>query len=206
MKKGWPNSYNRLKEEFEQDRLFATKEDLKYFKGDLKTQLMVADFYYEIEQWEKAAYRYRKIDRVYGDKLNTVARAYLDMILGHSAQHEKKYDLAVSYFSKFEERQYENTPSWERVMLVLFTYYQNDQKTHGKALACLKAVEKKFKGKLQGWRAYYHQGEFHFAWKNFTEAKKIFNDVQSRCDINWLLRGSSQYLDLIHKTMKGENL
>ena len=101
-KNGEPNSFFRLRYEFNHDRMFALTEDLKHFKGKMKTQLLVAEYYYEIEQLDKAHQLYRKFDRDWGDGLDTVARAYLDMMLGRAAWYDNKREDALHYLVAFE--------------------------------------------------------------------------------------------------------
>lgn len=199
-KKGWPNTYSRLKAEFEQDRLFATTEDLKHFKGKLRTAIMVADFYYEIEQWDEAARRYREFDSKWGSKLDLTARAYLDLMLGYTANTTKRRNEAWKYFKKFEtNKRYERTPSWPRAMFTLFTMYQSEPKTRKKGLRCLQLVAKKRKGTAIGDRAYYHQGEFYFAFGHYDKAKTVFLNCQDKFKGTWLARGAGQYLSKIEE-------
>lgn len=193
---GMPNSYSRLKAEFEQGRMFATAEELKSFTGKSRPAIMVADYYYEIEQWQEAAERFRRIDREMRKGLSLKARAYLDFMLGNCAMiTENNGDKALKYFSKFMD-EYKNTPTWPRAMMAIFSVYQNKGE-FDKALNTLKEVQRRMPDAESGKMAYYHQGEFLYAKGRKTEAQKIFETCQKKYAATWLARGAGQYLEMI---------
>ncbi len=174
-KSGWPNSYSRLKAEFEQERMFATAEDLNHFRKKAKVAIIVADFYYELELWEEAAVRYRQVDTVGGRNLDTTARAYLDLMLGYTGDIGGRNER-WHYFKRFESvKAYRKTPSWPRAMLSLFSMYQGDPKTRNRALHCIRELQAQYRGKPEGRRALYHEAEFHLAFGRIKQAESIFN-------------------------------
>lgn len=204
--KGWPSNYGRLRDEFIADRLFATKEDLANFKGKMKTQLMVADYYYEMEQWGEAIIRYREFDRQHGDKLNTIARAYIDLMLGYCAQHEKDYATALTYFGKFEtDRSYYNTPSWERALITLAVHYQNRKETHNRTIELWHKVIKKQGNTENGWYSRLNFGTFYYSWKYYDEAEVIYKDILKNCKIDWIRRGATQWMEKLLAEREGND-
>lgn len=194
--RGMPNSYSRLKAEFEQERMFATTEELKSFAGKARAAIIVADYYYEIEQWKEAVERYCRIDREMRKELNLKARAYLDFMLGNCAvMTEHNNDKALKYFGKFGH-EYRNTPTWPRAMMASFMVYQNKCE-YDKAMSTLKDVYRKMPDTEWGKRAYYHQGEFMYARDQKKESQKIFETCLNKYAGTWLARGAGQYLEKI---------
>ena len=176
-----PNSFSRLNSEFTKDRLYATKEDLKHFKGKIKTQIMVADYYYEIEQWDEAYRRYREFERDNGDKLDTVARAYLDMMLGAAAWDEGKREEALKYLRGFEENdKYLATPSWPRAQDFIVCIYQSKPETRDRCVDILKRVIKYHGNTKEGIVAQIDLGNFYFAFKRDKEAKEVFEQIVNK--------------------------
>ena len=154
---------------------------------------MVADYYYEIEQWEEARKRYRQFYSEHWSKLDVTARAYLDLMLGYTSQHGPDADKAVTfaYFNKFTEvKEYYATPSWERAMLWLATYYQNDPKTHYKSIAVRKKVIAKQGKTRDGWGTTVDLGIFYYAWNRYDEAVAVFDEVLAKCKEEDLLRAA----------------
>ncbi|MCX6992031.1 MAG: hypothetical protein NT011_02690 [Kiritimatiellaeota bacterium] len=195
-KEGMPNSYSRLKAEFAQGRIFATAEELKSFNGKARVAIMVADYYYEMEQWKEAAERYGQIDREMRKDLNLKARAYLDFMLGNCVvMTEHNDDKALKYFEKFRQ-EYRNTPTWPRAMMASFMVYQNKCE-YDKAMSTLKDVYQKMPDTEWGKRAYYHQGEFLYATGRPEDAQKIFETCLKRYEGTWLASGAGQYLERI---------
>ncbi|MDO9542492.1 MAG: hypothetical protein Q7J98_09235 [Kiritimatiellia bacterium] len=193
---GMPNSYSRLKAEFEQERMFATAEELKSFSGKARVAIMAADYYYEMEQWKEAAERYGRIDREMRKDLNLKARAYLDFMLGNCiVMTEHNADKALKYFGKFRQ-EYRNTPTWPRAMMAIFMAYQNKGE-YDKALSTLKEIYRKMPKSEWGMRAYYHQGEFLYSRKQHEKAQEIFKTCLKQYADTWLARGSGQYLEKI---------
>lgn len=197
---GWPNSYSRLKAEFEQGRMFATKEELSSFEGEARTAIMVADYYYEIEQWREAAKRYRDIDRTMRRKLSKNARAYLDFMLANSLRLVEKDRVgSLAYLHKFRD-EYKDTPTWPRGMFALFNVYEYTAGYEDKALGVLKEVHNRMPDDKMGKRAYYHQGEYLYGKGRYNEAREIFEECLVRYEGTWLARGAGQYLERIGKT------
>lgn len=102
-----PNSYSRLNADFNQARMFATSEELTNFKGKIRTAVIVGDYYYEMEDWDKAFDIYTYYDRKFGDKLNLRARAYMDYDLGNLYLIKENDKKGLEYLSKFEGKKYE---------------------------------------------------------------------------------------------------
>jgi|GEM_PF-2239675 len=193
---GMPNSYSRLKAEFEQGRMYATAEELKSFTGKVRVAIMVADYYYEMEQRKEAAQRYFRIDREMRKDLNLKARAYLDYMLGNcTLVTEYNNDKALTFYEKFRY-EYRNTPTWPRAMMATFTAYQNKGE-YDKALNTLKEIQRKAPKSEWGKRAYYHQGEFLYARGQKKKAQEIFEVCLKRYADTWLARGAGQYLEKI---------
>ena len=180
--KGWPNSYARLRDEIKHDRMFATKEELSHFKGKMKTQLMVADYYYEIEQWGEAYRRYRRFDREHGAELDTGARAYLDMMLGMAAWDEGRREEAQRLFESFlNERKYARTASWPRVLNLLATFYQGRPETREKTIDVRMKLIKHYGDSREGWKQKLALGTYHYVWKHPGEARAVFTDILDKC-------------------------
>jgi len=193
---GMPNSYSRLKAEFEQGRMYATAEELKSFSGKARVAIMVADYYYEMEQRKEAAQRYSRIDREMRKDLNLKARAYLDYMLGNCALvTEYNNDKALAFYKKFGQ-EYRNTPTWPRAMMAIFTAYQNKGE-YDKALNILKGIQRRMPDTEWGKQAYYHQGEFLYARDQKKESQKIFETCLQKYAGTWLARGAGQYLEKI---------
>ncbi|MFH1968804.1 MAG: hypothetical protein ABIJ53_00640 [Verrucomicrobiota bacterium] len=194
--RGKPNSYSRLKAEFEQGRMFATAEELKSFADKARVAIMVADYYYEMEQWQEAAERYKRIDREMRKHLNLKARAYLDFMLGKcTVMTEHNDDKALKYFVKFRQ-EYRNTPTWPRAMMAIFMAYQNKCEDD-KAFNTLKAIQRRIPKTEWGQQAYYYQGEFLYSRGQKKEAQEIFETCQKKFAGTWLARGAGQYLESI---------
>ncbi|MFH1477228.1 MAG: hypothetical protein ABIH24_07040 [Verrucomicrobiota bacterium] len=194
--RGMPNSYSRLKTEFEAGKMFATAEELKSFTGKAKVAIIVADYYFEMEQWQEAAERYGRIDREMRKGLNLKARAYLDFMLGNCAvMTERNYDKALEYFGKFRN-EYRNTPTWPRAMRASCVVYQNKHE-YDKVLNTLKQIYRRMPDTECGKRAYYDQGEFLYAIGQKKEAQKIFAVCQKKYADTWMARGAGQYLEKI---------
>lgn len=201
-KTGWPNSYARFKAEFEADCLFATKEDLKHFKGKAKLAIMIADYYYELEQWGEAAKRYRRFAKEFGEKLDTTAEAYITLMLGFSESTMRSRDKALSYFQKFEGeegKKYRKTPSWSRAMFVLFTFYQNKPETRPKAIKCLDDVRKYSNSDKDKQEAHLFQGIMCYSFGDFKEARKIFQDCIKKYKGTHAGRAASNFMKSIEK-------
>lgn len=205
-RKGWPNNYYRLRDDFRNGRLFATREDLRHFSGTVKTQLLVADFYYEIEQWDKAARLHRQFNRMHGDRLDRVGTAYLNLVLGYAAQHDGNKKKSLEYFNRII-REYRDTPSWPRAMFHMFVHYQNDKETHDKALACLNAIRTYRPGTKHASEAHIYTGIFYYSFGKFDKARTVFNECLQRYPGTPNERCATQYLALIEKKsghQKGE--
>ncbi|EFK95828.1 secreted protein [sediment metagenome] len=198
-----PNSYFRLKSEFNQDRMFATKTDLKHFKEPVRTKIIIADYYYEIEKWPEALHRYRQIDVQSGRELDETARAYLDLALGYSSGAIGLAEESLSHFMKFETL-YENTPSWPRAMFHLFAHYQNEVQTHPKALVCLQRIQDKMPRTAFGRDAHIFKGIFFFSFGEVNRAKTIFEECIDKYPTTTTERCAKQYLAMIDaKATKG---
>jgi tetratricopeptide (TPR) repeat protein len=194
--RGMPNSYSRLKTEFEKGKMFATAEELKSFTDKSRVAIIVADYYYEMEQWKEAADRYGRIDWEMRKHLNLKACAYLDFMLGNcTVMTEHNDDKALKYFGKFRN-EYRNTPTYPRAMMAMFMAYQNKGE-YDKALNTLKEIQRKAPRSEWGKRAYYHQGELLYARGQNKEAQEIFEVCLKQCADTWLARGAGQYLEKI---------
>lgn len=194
--RGMPNSYSRLKADFEQGRMFATADELKSFGGKTRVAIMVADYYYEMEQWKEATQRYSRIDRQMRRDLNLKARAYLDFMLGNCTMMvEQNDDKALKYYGKFRN-EYKGAPTWPRAMLAIFAAYQNKSE-YDAALNTLKAICRRMPDSEWGKRAYYHQAEFLYSRGQKKEAQKVFEICAEKYAGTWLARGAGQYLEKI---------
>jgi len=190
---GMPNSYSRLKAEFEQGRMFATQEELMAFKGDARTALLVAEYYFEIEQWNEAKRRYERIDRNIRGRLKLSACAYLDFMLGNCALMTGNTEAALQQYKKFETV-YKKTPTWPRAMFNIFNVYQFIPEKKAEGLTYLRQVHARMPDTDLGQRAYYHEGEFWYANGNPDRAKPIFLECEKEYKGTWLARGAGQYL------------
>jgi tetratricopeptide (TPR) repeat protein len=197
---GWFNSYSRLRDEFKEGRMFATKEELAQFKGKVKTAVMVADYYYEIEDWNRAFELYTFYRELYGSKFNKKANAYFDYVLGNLYLLRKEDEKGFTLLEKFDGKLYEDTATWPRAIFALFSRYQTMKGKEEYALELLRRVHKKIPDDIMGKRAYYHQAECLFSRKRYDEAIPIFEDVMKKYPGTWLAQGASQYLDEIRKT------
>ncbi len=177
---GMPNSYSRLKRGFEDGRLFATQEDIRSFSGSAKIRLLTADYYYELEQWQEAKERYASLREDHYDKLNTTARAYLDLVQAHCAMLTEGRKAAFPLFQKFEA-QYQNTPSWNRAMSVMFSYYQDKPETHDKAAKALWSIYTKMPDTDKGHHSLAMLGLFYTCSKQYDKAIEILTLCQTKC-------------------------
>ncbi len=202
--RGWFNSYSRLKSEFEQDRMFATKEELSQFKGKARTAVMIADYYYEIEDWNTAFELYCLYRELFGNKFNKKANAYFDYVLGNLYLLKKQDNMGFALLEKFDGKLYEDTPTWPRAIFALFSRYQTMNGKEEYALELLRRVHEKMPDDIMGQRAYYHQAECLFSWKRYDEATPIFEDVIKKYPGTWLARGAGQYLDEIKNLNKSK--
>ena len=199
---GFPNSYSRLKAEFEQGRMFATREELDLFKGRERTALMVAEYYFEIEDWQTAARLYRKFNRENRDRLGLAAKAYLDYQLGNCAlMGEGDRTEAYELFLRFDKT-YAHTPTWPRAMMSLFSLAQSRPGGQDAALGYLQRISKRLPSSTWGREAVYHQAEYLFVRGNFPAARKLFETCLEKEKGSWMARGSEQYLE---KIRKGDN-
>ena len=179
-KVGLPNSYSRLRGGFEEGRLFATQEDIRHFRGTAKIQLLIADYYYELEQWHEAKRRYARIHEEHYDRLDTTAKAYLDLVRAHCEMLTGGSKTAFPMFKKFET-QYRNTPSWDRAMSVLFSYYQNKPETYDKAADALLQIYDKMPDTAKGRHTLVMLGVFYHCKGRYGEAVKTFELCLEKC-------------------------
>ena len=202
--KNMPNSFARLNDEFKTGRMFATQEDLKHFKGKMKTQLLVADYYYEIEQWPEAAKRYRQFDKEWGDNLDKVVRNYVDMMLGYSAQTEKRMDVAIACFEKVFKNG-KNTPSWPRTAFTMYTYLQNFDKTEDRAFEILQEVFKVMGPNTdEGMYAYVFQGIHLYCKGKLVEARAHFQKMLKNYGNSVYCRSAKHYLQKVEARLQKE--
>ncbi|RMD81204.1 MAG: hypothetical protein D6820_05540, partial [Lentisphaerae bacterium] len=201
---GWPNTYSRLRAEFEEGRMFATQEDLKHFKGKLRTAIMAADLYYEMERWEDARERYVRFDRKYGKRLDRVARAYVDLMLAFSASTTRRKTEAYRRFSAFEsEKRYYGTPSWPRAMFWLATYYQNKPETRPHAIKCLRRVYETIPKSETGGKALLTIGLYYYNFGDFEKAHEHLQACLREYPGTWMAKGAQNILRALRE--KREN-
>jgi len=177
---GMPNSYSRLRRGFEDGRLFATQEDIRHFESIAKIQLLTADYYYELEQWLEAKKRYTRIYEEHYDRLSTTAKAYLDLVRAHCEMLTGGYKTAFPMFKKFET-QYEHTPSWNRALSVLASYYQNKPETYDKAEATLWKIYNKMPDTPKGRHTLVLIGIFNHCKGRNEKAIEAFTLCQEKC-------------------------
>ena len=199
---GYPNTYSRLKKAFETGTMFATKEELSAFKGKERTAVMVAGYYYEIEDWEKSFELFLRYREEFGKSFNKNANAYFDLMIGNlhlilgTLRKSKEYERkGIEILSVFSRKEYESTPSWPRGVFALFSRLQSEKGRQEDALELLRRVSNKIPESEYGKRAYYHQGEYLYnVLKRTKEAKMIFKTVIEKYPGTWLARGAEQYL------------
>lgn len=200
---GWPNSYGRLRDEFDDDRLFATKEELSHFKGKMKTRLMVADYYYEIEQFDKAHQLYREFDRDCGDQLDNAARAYLDMMLGLACQYEDKMEQAMKYFKAFDDvnGKYAHTPTWQRMQWVLIGYYEENKNGNRNRDYCHEIYRRlivRCGNTKERWMAQVDYGAFNLAWEDYDKAEPLLQEIIDKCPFKEIVDSAQRSMNEIH--------
>ena len=172
------------------------------FKGRERPALMVAEYYFEIEDWQTAARLYRKFNREHRDRLSLAAKAYLDYQLGNCAlMADGDRGQAYELFLRFDKT-YARTPTWPRAMMSLFSLAQSRPEAQEAAVGYLQRISKRMPESKWGREAYYHQGEYFFVSGNVQAARKIFETCLARDKGTWLARGSEQYLE---KIRKGDN-
>lgn len=190
---GMPNSYSRLKSEFEAGRMFCTPEELAAFTGIERTALLVAEYYFELEKWEEAKRHYERLDKTLRPQLNRRACAYLDFMLGNCALMAGHQGEALKQFQKFETV-YRRTPTWPRAMFGLYNLYQYIPEKKTEALAYLRKIHTEMPDTEFGQRAYFHEGEFWYANGKPDKAKPIFQECRKKYKGTWLEKGSEHYL------------
>jgi hypothetical protein len=206
-----PNSYSRLKNAFENDTMFATREELQAFKGKARTAMIVAGFHYEIEDWTKAYALFTRYRERFGKSSDRNTNAYLDYVIGNlhliRGTLEGNKDLkrqGVEMLAAFGGKEYERTPTWPRGVLALFSQKQGEKGKQEYALDLLRRIHREMPDSDYGKRAYYHQGEYLFnVLRRRDEAKGIFEDIAAKYPGTWLARGAGQYLDKISKSQRG---
>ncbi len=105
-----PNTYKRLVTYYKRGWMYAKPEELDLFKGKLRTAVLLGDFYYAQEEWEKCVHHRQDIlDGKYG-KLNKEQTA--DMIFrvaDASVWFEEKDDTAIKMLQPFLDGEYKGT-------------------------------------------------------------------------------------------------
>lgn len=183
MEKQWmnsnmPNSHARLKHGYETGALFARPEDMAAFSGKSKVKLLIADFYFEIEQWAEAKRHYEELRAGWYDRLGAKGQAYLDLVQAQCVLITEGREAAFPWFERFETR-HKKTPSWPRAMLTYASYFENDPATHEKADAIKWAIynfdPKSDLGQrtlISIGRVLYQRGEHAEAMRHFQRCRK----------------------------------
>ncbi|NLE42069.1 MAG: hypothetical protein GX615_09605 [Lentisphaerae bacterium] len=102
-----------------------------------------------------------------------LVRAHCEMLTGGSK-------TAFPMFKKFET-QYRTTPSWDRAMSVLFSYYQNKPETYDKAADALLQIYDKMPDTAKGRHTLVMLGVFYHCKGRYGEAVKTFELCLEKC-------------------------
>ncbi len=198
-KLNYPNSYSRLKSEFQLGRMFATEKELSSFKGKHRTAIITADYYYEIEDWKKAEQSYRRINSIMREELNKNARAYLDYMLINFEILRDRREEALKMIDVFNQEYGKQVPSWANVQMQKFNIIQGYEKRTDEALGLLRQISEAAPDDPLGKYAFYRQAELLYARKRFDEAEKIAMETQKRYKGTWLAKASESMIISINK-------
>lgn len=198
---GWPNAYSRFKSGFELDKMYADRDEIDAFPaGDARWKLWIAEWYYQMEFWNEAYWRYREIDRLYRKSLNRIASSYLDLILAQCEVSVGTVESAYPLFSVFEKKkEYYGTRAWERAMIWLsVAYYQRfprGTKEWEKSQEYLMEIYRLNPKSTKGLHMLASVGLGYFVVGDYKRAQEIFEKCLKEGKGTWVERAVRSFME-----------
>ncbi len=190
-----PSNYLRLRDGYKAGRLYATKPELAQFPPERRALLMIAEFYFEMEQWDEALRRYRSLQKRFDDVMSFNEKAYLEYAIGAGACLSGDAEQGKTILERFMKDEYANTPSWPRAITILADLVPGiDQKAK-----LLRSVYKRNSNNDLGKRALMYLGQHYYSADKIPEAREAFIELASVAKGTWMEIGAKNFLRHMEK-------
>ena len=183
-----PNTYKRLVTYYNRGWMYAKPEELDLFKGKLRTAVLLGDFYYAQEEWEKCVHHRQDIlDGKYG-KLNKEQTA--DMIFrvaDATVWFENKDDTAIKMLQPFIDVEYKGTFIRPHALILLGSFegkQLRDKVGVEKAIKCYTEALKEIKDdkcELADRARYYMSTQYHLGLGNVHNVEGSYEKALALC-------------------------
>ncbi len=183
-----PNTYQRLVFCYKRGWMYARPEELDLFKGKLRTTVLLGDFYYAQEEWEKCVHHRQDIlDGKFG-KLNKEQTA--DMIYrvaDASVWFERKDESAIKMLDPFLNGEYKGTFIRPEALIGLGTLVGKqlrDKAGVEKAIKCYREALKEIKDdkcELSERAKYYMSTEYYCGLGNIHQIEGSHENALELC-------------------------
>jgi len=189
-----PSNYLRLRDGYRSGRLYATKEELRLFRGKQMTKLAQAELLFEMERWEDAIAAYDRVADTSMGGLSLNAKAYLDFARASALVFAGKKDLALKFTAGFSgsNPDYINAPSYWRAQFLVANLDRENESSI--LVAAYQACE------IQSGKADFAVkiGQIYFSVRDLPAALKWFAIVQKHTPPHdYRHQAATRYLRLI---------